>query len=100
MYIFKYLFSMITSFTVPIEYRQEAVRLFSSSGSWQNQHPASLVLHYSPTDEDYTSWMAYTSSPYNQWFVLDLSAPMSFDAVQIANSICNPYGDGYTKEFK
>ena len=91
---------MINSFSVPIEYRQEAVRLYSSSGSWQLKHPASKVLHYSPTDEDNTSWMAYTSSPYNQWFVLDLSAPMSFDAVQIANSICNPYGDGYTKEFK
>ena len=91
---------MITYISVPIDYRQEAVRLHSSSGSWQNKHPASLVLHYYPSDDDYTSWMALTSSPDNQWFVLDLSAPMSFDAMQIANSKCKPDDDGYTKDFK
>ena len=83
---------------MPTEYGQEAVRLYSSSGSWMNMNPASRVLHYSATDEDQTSWVAITEHGNGQqWFVLDLSAKMSFDAVQIAN--CK-YADDCTKDFK
>ena len=83
---------------VPIEYGQESVRLYSSSGSWMNMNPASRVLHYSATDEDHTSWVAFTEHGNGQqWFVLDLSAKMSFDAIQIAN--CK-YDDDCTKDFK
>ena len=63
-----------------------------------NMNPASQVLHYSATDEDQTSWVAFTEHGNGQqWFVLDLSAKMSFDAVQIAN--CK-YADDCTKDFK
>ena len=77
---------------VPIEYRQEAVRLFSSSGSWMNMNPASRVLRYSRTNDPHTSWIAYSENgDKEQWFVLDLSAKMSFDAVRIAN--CKDFSD-------
>ena len=90
-----------TTISVPIEYRQDAVRLYSSSGSWLNKHPASYVLYHSNTDEDNTGWVGTVySSEMPDWFVLDLSAEMSFDAVKVANSKCPPYNDGYTKEFK
>ena len=56
-------------------------------------------LFYSPNDDDYTSWIAdYQENDW--WFVLDLSTEMSFDAVKIANSVCKPYNDGYTKGFR
>ena len=91
----------MATYSVPMEFRQEAVRLYSSSGSYENMNPASRVLSYSPTDDDLTAWIAaYSADVQFQWFVLDLSAEMSFDAVEIANSICKPYDDGYTKDFR
>ena len=85
--------------SVPKDLRQNAVRLYSSSGSFEDNNPASRVLLYSPNDDDYTSWVAdYTAKAW--WFVLDLSTEMSFDVVKIANSVCNPWDDGYTKGFR
>ena len=91
----------MTIYSVPMEFRQEAVRLYSSSGSYENTNPASRVLFYSPTDDDFTAWIAaYSADVEFQWFVLDLSTEMSFDAVNIANSVCKPHKDGYTKDFR
>ena len=91
----------MTIYSVPMEFRQEAVRLYSSSGSYENMNHASRVLFYSPTDDDFTAWIAaYSADVEFQWFVLDLSTEMSFDAVNIANSVCKPYKDGYTKDFR
>ena len=63
-----------------------------------NMNPASRVLHYSPTNDDRTFWVAFTEHGNGQqWFVLDLSAKMSFETVQIAN--CK-YSNDYTKGFR
>ena len=96
---FRQIIKLMTIYSAPKHLRENAVSLYSSSGSFQDNNPASRVLFYSRNDDDYTSWIAdYTADDW--WFVLDLSTKMSFDAVKIANSVCKPYNDGYTKGFR
>ena len=96
---FRQIMKLITINSVPKDFGQEAVRLYSSSGSFENNNPASRVLFYSQNDDGYTSWVADHKAKV-WWFVLDLSTEMSFDAVKIANSVCKPWNDGYTKDFR
>ena len=48
--------------------------------------------------DDYnTVWIA-NDKPI-PWFILDLGAPMSYDAVVMANTWCPPFNDGSTDKF-
>ena len=48
--------------------------------------------------DDYnTVWIA-DDHPF-PWFILDLGAPMSYDAVIMANTWCPPFNDGSTDRF-
>ena len=48
--------------------------------------------------DDYnTVWIA-NDKPI-PWFILDLGAPMSYDAVVLANTWCPPFNDGSIDKF-
>ena len=82
-------------------YNQKTVAIFDAKGIYdKDKFPPSNVLKFSKKDEDETSWVALNIKTGPSWVVLDLGAPMTFDKVEIANSLNKPLSDGWTKKFR
>ena len=75
--------------------------IFDAKGVYdRNKFPPSNVLKFSEEDKEKTSWVAKNLDTGPAWVVLDLGAPMSFEKVEIANSLNKPLSDGWTKKFR
>ena len=82
-------------------YDQKTVAIFDAKGIYdKDKFPPSKVLKFSEEDKDETSWVALNIKTGPSWVVLDLGAPMSFEKVEIANSLNKPLSDGWTKKFR
>ena len=82
-------------------YDQKTVAIFDAKGIYDEvKFPPSNVLKFSKEDKDETSWVALNIKTGPSWVILDLGAPMTFEKVEIANSLNNPLSDGWTKKFK
>ena len=75
--------------------------IFDAKGVYnRNKFPPSNVLKFSEEDKEETSWVAMNLDTGPAWVVLDLGAAMSFEKVEIANSLNKPLSDGWTKKFR